>query len=79
MTIEEMVSIEPDLKIIIDYVEARNGLKDERFKTWVDVWKIIKPKVTKLIGFEAANFSLCDSKIYDDFICHLQDISPNLK
>jgi hypothetical protein len=79
MTIEQILSIEPALEIVENYVKTKNEQGKKEIVHWWFVWHNCKKMQTKLIGDEAENEELSSSECFDLWHDYLMSLTPNCK
>ena len=79
MTIEQMLQIEPRLKMVIDYAKMENNLAKIHKIYWCDVWQNCKQMMIGMVGWYAEKDELSSSECFYIFHDYLYSITKNTK
>ena len=78
MNINQILSIEPSLQDVIDFVKQQNEMALTDNIWWHEVWDTAKSMMKGLIGYDARNYELSSCDVWDTFHDYLYSISKNL-
>lgn len=79
MTIEELLSIEPELNNIVSYVISINKTAKNQRVYWHSVWRNAKSSCKIYVGWQSRNASINKSEHWDLFHNYLKSLATNCK